>query len=67
MAMTNRERVGKALEILNRGLSLFVEEELKSQYGDSWLEEAKKYSRREEEGVKLVNGVPQWDINADVE
>jgi len=34
MATTNHERVGKALDLLKRGLSPFVERELKNIYQD---------------------------------
>jgi len=34
MATTNHERVGKALDLLKRGLSPFVERELKNAYQD---------------------------------
>ena len=33
MAITNHERVGKALELLKTGLGPFVERELKAKYG----------------------------------
>ena len=36
MAMTNRERIGKGLELLARGLRPFVERELKSRLGSNW-------------------------------
>jgi predicted AAA+ superfamily ATPase len=36
MAVTNRDRVGKALEILGDGLAAFVERELKASLGDKW-------------------------------
>ncbi|NPV80543.1 MAG: ATP-binding protein [Firmicutes bacterium] len=39
MAITNYERVGKALELLKDGLAPFVERELKSQYGKYWITE----------------------------
>jgi predicted AAA+ superfamily ATPase len=42
MAITNRERVGKALDLLNDGLLPFVERELKSVYGDRWQEIARE-------------------------
>ncbi len=38
MAITNRERVGKALDLLNVGLLPFVERELKAVYADRWQE-----------------------------
>ena len=34
MAITNHERIGKALELLKAGLGPFVEREMKSTYGD---------------------------------
>ena len=36
MAITNHERVGKALELLKTGLTPFVEREFKSKFGDGW-------------------------------
>ena len=36
MAITNHERIGKALGLLKEGLFPFIERELKSQYGDKW-------------------------------
>lgn len=40
MAQSNHERVGKALEILNKGLQPFIEREMQVVYGDRWLQEA---------------------------
>ena len=36
MAITNHERVGKALELLKVGVTPFVEREFKAKYGDNW-------------------------------
>jgi len=36
MALSNQERVGKALELLREGLRPFVERELRAQFGDAW-------------------------------
>ena len=41
MAITNSERVGKALEVLKDGLRPYVERELKATYKDRWIETAK--------------------------
>jgi len=38
MAITNQERVGKALELLKDGLAPFIERELKAQEAQGWLE-----------------------------
>lgn len=40
MAISNHERVGKALEQLRAGLAPFIERELKAKYGDGWAHEA---------------------------
>lgn len=45
MALSNRDRVGKALDLLNAGLKPFVERELKAVYKDKWLDAA-------QEGIK---------------
>ena len=42
MAISNHERVGKALEALNNGLRPFVERELKSAYPENWFDEARQ-------------------------
>lgn len=42
MAITNYERVTKALNLLRDGLRPFVERELKSQYQQKWFEEIKE-------------------------
>src|SRR2546425_1826609 len=40
MAQSNHERVGKSLEILNKGLQPFIEREMQAVYGTRWLQEA---------------------------
>ncbi|MGK2959087.1 MAG: Swt1 family HEPN domain-containing protein [Acidimicrobiales bacterium] len=45
MAITNQERVGKALELLKSGLRPFVEREMKAQYGEKWAFEAQELVR----------------------
>ena len=46
MALSNHERVGKALEVLKAGLPAFVERELKNAHGAKWLATAKQVSGR---------------------
>jgi len=41
MAITNHERVGKALELLKAGLGPFADRELKAKLGDSWETEVR--------------------------
>ncbi len=63
MAITNSERVGKALDILKDGLRPYVERELKATYKDRWLETAKpSFSDWQQPGKdgKALN----WDTQA---
>ncbi len=55
MAQSNRERVGRALEILNGGLKPFVERELQAVYGERWMQEVAP-SLREHQVVAGRNG-----------
>src|SRR5687768_7069010 len=43
MAITNHERVGKALELLKAGLAPFVEREFRGLHKEKALEEAQRY------------------------
>src|SRR3546814_881861 len=45
MAMTNQERVAKALDLLKGGLRPFVEREMQAQYGEKWAVEAQELLR----------------------
>jgi predicted AAA+ superfamily ATPase len=45
MALTNNERVGKALDLLSVGLAPFVEREFKAEWGAEWLQYARKDER----------------------
>ncbi len=47
MAMTNRDRVGKALELLRDGLAPFVKREMEREYGNQWFTQAGYSLRRE--------------------
>src|SRR5437879_2587416 len=59
MAITNHERVGKALELVKTGLAPFVEREFKSLYKERALAEAQRFMTSE----RLDSGKPlsQWD------
>ena len=59
MAITNHERVGKALELLKLGMIPFVERELKVVHGDQWQKVAMK-SIRDERAIGK-DGQVNWD------
>lgn len=42
MAITNQERVGKALDLLKEGLRPFIEREMKSAFGEKWIKVAEE-------------------------
>ncbi len=62
MAITNHERVGKALEMLRAGLAPFVERELKNVYRDKAPAEAARYLS--EDRLNSRKPVADWDAAA---
>jgi hypothetical protein len=63
MAITNSERVGKALDVLKDGLRPFVERELKATYKNLWLETAKPSFPNWQQPGKDGEGL-NWDSQA---
>ena len=63
MAITNSERVGKALDILKDGLRPYVERELRATYKDRWLETAKPSFPDWQQPGKDGKGL-NWDSQA---
>jgi predicted AAA+ superfamily ATPase len=63
MAITNHERVGKAMELLREGLLPFVERELKTEYGEeTWFEETKRTLTQQQLKFVEKKGKPEWDV-----
>jgi uncharacterized protein len=61
MAPTNRERVGRALELLQAGLSPWVEREMEAVHKDRWLHMARQSIRDD----RAASGdFSKWDISA---
>ncbi len=62
MAITNHERVGKALELLRAGLAPFIERELKNAYPDDAQAQAETFMGSD----RLLAGKPvtEWDAAA---
>ena len=61
MALTNRERIGKALELLREGLMPYVQREMEAHYGPEWIEKAKEALRGD---LKFKEGEPHFDAHA---
>jgi predicted AAA+ superfamily ATPase len=64
MAITNHERVGKALELLTAGLQPFVERELKTTAAPNWFAETKKTLADSQLQLLGTPDKPQWDAAA---
>jgi len=62
MAITNYERVGKALETLRVGLKPFFEREMKSAHGGQWTRVALQSLSEEKPATK--GGQINWDVKA---
>jgi predicted AAA+ superfamily ATPase len=61
MALTNQERVGKALDLLKDGLQPFVERELKSQDAQGWLGLVRQSVAETQVRLFEDGKVPKWD------
>ena len=62
MAITNHERVGKALELLKEGLAPFAEREFKHQFKEKARQVAQSYLKNDRlDGDKPVG---EWDAAA---
>lgn len=64
MAITNHERVGKALEFLTAGLQPFVERELKTTDSPEWFAETKRTLADSQLQLLGTSEQPQWDAAA---
>src|SRR6266581_1929227 len=63
MAITNHERVGKSLEILNAGIMPFFERELHAQLGDDWQKKVAAQSDERLFDTKRQTELIQWDTH----
>jgi len=61
MAITNHERVGKALDLLKDGLQPFVEREMKAQHAQLWLEQVQSAVAETQTHLFTGKAGPQWD------
>jgi predicted AAA+ superfamily ATPase len=62
MAITNHERVGKAMDLLKAGLAPFVEREFKNLYADRALAEARRLQG--EDRLLANKPLAEWDATA---
>src|SRR5712692_1193602 len=60
MAITNHERVGKAMEFLKSGLAPFIEREFKSVYQGQAVQQAKAFLG--EDRINSAKAISAWDV-----
>jgi predicted AAA+ superfamily ATPase len=60
MALSNAERIGKCLELLNQGLSPYVERELKRSLGKDWYTSVQT-TLHEHQASGLKTDITAWD------
>jgi predicted AAA+ superfamily ATPase len=63
MAITNHERVGKALEIVNQGMLPYLEREMKTEFGSKWHDAARDSMRADHLSVNKAGAI-HWDTQA---
>src|SRR5579872_5406080 len=63
MAVSNHERVGKALDLLRVGLRPYFEREMRVAYGEKWLDDAAN-AFRDGRLPRDTKGAVNWDTHA---
>ena len=63
MAISNHERVGKALDLLKAGLRPYFEREMRAAHGDKWIDEAGN-AFRDGRLPRDAKGGVNWDTHA---
>jgi len=64
MSISNRERVGRALELLKDGLYPFVEREMRSVFGDKWIVAATSFVPEDHTLRRTVQQILKQDESA---
>ena len=62
MAITNHDRVGRALDLLKAGLAPYAEREFTATYGDAAVAKAAEYLGSDHTNAK--KSVAKWDVSA---
>lgn len=62
MAVSNYDRVGKALDVLKNALKPFVLREIKSAFGSKWLQQVHSNFPESSFGATLSEDISLWDV-----
>lgn len=64
MAISNHERISKALEVFNRGLAPYVERELQTVFGDEWQTKLREKMNDRLFEMNAQASLLQWDTTS---
>lgn len=63
MAVSNRERIGKALDALCQGLYVYVEQKMQAIYGNTWLTRAASHLREHQKSKRQASDILPEDVS----
>ncbi|MEP0919367.1 ribonuclease III [Leptolyngbya sp. DQ-M1] len=64
MEISNKERIGKALECLHKGLYPWVEQKMQAMYGTDWMRQASEHLKNHQKGEQSIEKVIREDVVA---
>ncbi|MBW4621979.1 MAG: ribonuclease III [Cyanosarcina radialis HA8281-LM2] len=64
MGVSNRDRIGKALDSLRQGLYPYVEQKMQEVHGSAWIKKATSHLRNHQKTKKQPNDIIREDISA---
>jgi uncharacterized protein len=64
MAISNHDRIGKALEVFDKGLAPYVEREMKTHFGDEWQEKVRENLNDHLFQMNAQTELLSWDTSA---
>ena len=64
MMVSNRERIGKALESLRQGLYSYIEQKMQAVYGSTWMIKAASHLKEYQKSKQQVDNTISEDVSA---
>lgn len=64
MVLSNRERIGKALDCLRQGLYSYVEQKMQLVHGSTWMTKAVSHLRDHQKSKQQVDDIVREDVSA---
>jgi ribonuclease III len=64
MGVSNRDRIGKALDSLRQGLYPYLEQKMRGVHGSDWMTKAESHLQKHQKAQQLVDDIISEDISA---